>query len=224
MKSKDLLTLRKEKFSLLEEYEYYMVVENIQRRSKHQVQYKFQALIGIFLQTSVLITGNSLDINKLPTSTLESFALIIGLGISVIVFVLMLLWLDDAISIAGMERFLQDREKSLDTNTTANKKQNSEDPYFLNGWYWYRENNLNPSRLFSFKARIYDTAVFLSFGFPLLLILTSSIVLPDKPTTVSLTVLILSSLLLIISLIIVTFWRYQTKNLYNRKSTPKEPA
>jgi len=106
------------------------------RRSNNQFQYIRINLIniGVMFISSFLFKRDAFE--HIDTSFYISFITILSL-LSITLF---LMWIDDAFTIAGIDKFFQYCEKK----------------YSVDGWYAYRKIVLNKTNTFKFKAYILD--------------------------------------------------------------------
>jgi len=104
------------------------------------------------------------------------------------------MWIDDAFTIAGIDKFFQYCEKK----------------YNVDGWYAFRKKVLNTTKTFQFKAHIFNIAVLMSFVFPpmiaafLLLVSEINVYLID----------IFFSMIIFLLFILFYSWRKFSKNIY----------
>ena len=116
------------------------------RRSNNQFQYIRINLIniGVMFISSFLFKRDMFQ--TIDTNFYISFISILSL----LSLTLFLMWIDDAFTIAGIDKFFQDCEKK----------------YNVDGWYAFRKRVLNSTKTFKFKAHIFNIAVLMSFVFP----------------------------------------------------------
>ena len=127
------------------------------RRSRQQFECVRMNLISV----GVVSVSGIYSVVGASTDTLDAvsnnasiiFAMMVVL--TTISATLFLFWVDDAITIAGIDRFLRTKEKSVDTHG---------DLY----WYEYRA-QLNLTRYFQVKKWIFNFAIFFAFLCPPLL-------------------------------------------------------
>jgi len=116
------------------------------RRSNNQFQYIRINLIniGTMLISSFIFKYDLFQ--KIDKNFYIGFISILSL-LSLILF---LMWIDDALTIAGIDKFFLYCEKK----------------FGVDGWYNFRKRELNSTNTFQFKAYIFNIAIFISFVFP----------------------------------------------------------
>lgn len=141
-----------EKDILLKQFD--MLLEEKSRRSRQQFEYVRLSLVNVGILSlfgvfSVISGNDEINLNIQSNSTFL-FALMCVL--TLLSITLFLLWIDDALSIGGIDRFMATKERQIDTKG---------DLY----WYEYRK-KLNGTRPFIFKKWVFNTAIVLSFISP----------------------------------------------------------
>lgn len=202
-RSRSALQIEKTEESLLEEYEYLMLVENVQRRSNSQISYVKQTLTGILAQIAILGYDKILQTHESKLIIPDQALLTASLGIAVITFILMLFWLDDAITIAGIERYFQKSEGQK------------------NMWYNFRSEHLNNGKDFKLKAKLYNIAVIGSFCLPSILVFIYTVFLSESEVKTKVIVLVTSSVLLASAILIIRTWRTQAGSIYTHCQAKK---
>ncbi|WP_306150915.1 hypothetical protein [Roseovarius sp. MMSF_3281] len=131
-----------------------MLREEKNRRSRQQFEYVRLSLINVgvlsFFGIFSVVVGGGEVAQKIMQNAAFVFALMCVL--TVISITLFLFWIDDALTIAGIDRFLFRKEQSVDTKG---------DVY----WYEYRQ-HLNKTAAFRVKKWVFNLAVILSFISP----------------------------------------------------------
>ncbi|MGQ3486073.1 hypothetical protein [uncultured Roseovarius sp.] len=131
-----------------------MLREERARRSRQQFEYVRLSLINVgvlsFFGIFSVVAGGGEVAEKVSENAAFVFALMCVL--TIISITLFLFWIDDALTIAGIDRFLMRKERSVDTKG---------DVY----WYEYRQ-HLNRTAAFRIKKWIFNLAVVLSFISP----------------------------------------------------------
>ncbi|MEL6862095.1 MAG: hypothetical protein AAGL11_09670 [Pseudomonadota bacterium] len=124
------------------------------RRSKQQFEYVRLNLINVGILSLFGVLGVLSKDTGIASKLIEDATFLFALAgvFTIISATLFLFWIDDAITIAGMDRFLAMNEKRVDK---------SGDLY----WYEYRD-QLNKTTPFTFKKWAFNTAVFLAFICP----------------------------------------------------------
>ncbi|MCZ0813950.1 MAG: hypothetical protein ACQEVT_10625 [Pseudomonadota bacterium] len=135
-------------------HELTMLREEKARRSRQQFEYVRLSLINVgvlsFFGIFSVVAGGGEVAQKVAENAAFVFALMCVL--TVVSITLFLFWIDDALSIAGIDRFLLWKERSVDDRG---------DVY----WFEYRQ-QLNRTASFRLKKWIFNLAVVLSFVSP----------------------------------------------------------
>ncbi|MEO0574488.1 MAG: hypothetical protein AAF004_03430 [Pseudomonadota bacterium] len=183
------------------QHELEMLRQEKLRRSRQQFEYVRLSLINVGVLSffgifSVLGQDEDMFARIVENSTFV-FALMCVL--TVLSVTLFLFWVDDALSIAGIDRFLYQKEKQVD---------NTGDAY----WYEYRE-QLNRTGAFRAKKWIFNAGVLLSFVSPpfLFLIFAALHTALQIPTYVQIGGAVMFFLMLVTPLVL---WRKFSKRLY----------
>lgn len=178
-----------------------LVREERLRRSKQQFEYVRLSLINVgVLSLFGVFSVISKDVavaENIAANARFMFALMAVL--TVISVTLFLFWVDDAITIGGLDRFLLHKEESVDTKG---------DLY----WFEYRQ-QLNKTMPFQVKKWVFNLAIVLSFVCPPFLFGVFALLhdLLEIPVWVQITGATCFLMLLLIPLWI---WRRFTKRLY----------
>lgn len=116
------------------------------RRSNNQFQYIRLNLvnIGVMFISAFLFKKDAFQ--TIDANFYISFISILSL----LSLTLFLMWVDDAFTIAGIDKFFQ----------------YCEEKYNIYGWYAFRKETLNSTKTFKFKSYIFNVAVLMSFVFP----------------------------------------------------------
>jgi len=188
-----------EKDVLLKQIE--MLMQEKVRRSRQQFEYVRLSLVNVGILSlfgvfSVIAGNDQINANIQENSTFLFALMCVLTLLSVTLF---LFWIDDALTIGGIDRFLAVKEEKVDTKGEIY-------------WFEYR-NGLNKTRPFLFKKWVFNTAVVLSFISPPFLfaiftVLHQVLVVPFWTQVVG---GVLFFMILTLPLII---WRRFTKRLY----------
>lgn len=178
-----------------------MLREERLRRSRQQFEYVRLSLINVgvlsFFGIFSVATGGDELTRKLTENSTFIFALMAVLTLASIT--LFLFWIDDALTIAGIDRFFKIKEEAVD----------------LKGdifWYEYRD-GLNKTRVFAVKKWIFNLAVVMSFVSPPFLFMVFSML--HTMLLIPLWVQISGGVFFFMTLLIpLMIWRAFSKRLY----------
>lgn len=123
------------------------------RRSKQQFEYIRLNILNVGI-ISIFGILKIVDVDAgIASALLDNHKILISMMVvlSVISTTLFLFWVDDALTIAAIDRFLQQKEESVDKSGNLY-------------WYEYRE-GINSTSIFQMKKWIFNIAVFMSFIF-----------------------------------------------------------
>ena len=163
----------KDNSDVLLEGEYILLAEERVRRSSEQTEFLKFVLIGIVGQFAIFIFGLINDDNnifeKIDKETLDSVLLMVSAGVVVLTTLIFMFWLDHALTISVIDRFLKKKEQQNE----------------ILGWYTFRENYSKKTyfkflgiefNLMKFKIQVFQFSIFLSFLIPpILFIMIASI-------------------------------------------------
>lgn|GEM_PF-6117458 len=124
------------------------------RRSQQQFEYIKMSLISLTVSMLVGVLGliGQSAAKETALLAMQGYVLPIALVLSIISFTLFLFWIDDALTIAGLDRFMRHVEERVEGPQTIL-------------YYGFRD-HLNQSRAFKLKRWIFDTAILVTFFSP----------------------------------------------------------
>jgi hypothetical protein len=160
--------------------EYNAIVTVIDRRSQSQERFLLFNLTSSGVIFSVILDGIVKD---------NTILLIIPF----ISFILYLLWIDHAITIAALEKYIKEKNG------------------LKNGWYYYRE-QLNKQKIMKLKKHLYNLSVSLGFTGPS--ISAMAMYLWNRLDEIAITLLIIDLTLIVIQILFLIIWRRYSKDLY----------
>jgi hypothetical protein len=216
------IQLDKDNSDVLLEGEYLLLTEERIRRSSEQTEYLKFVLIGIIGQFAIFVFGLLNDdnniFNKIDKETLESVLLMVSAGVVVLTTLIFMFWLDHALTISVIDRFLKKKEQ-----------QNG-----ILGWYTFRENYSKKTyfkflgikfNLMKFKIQLFQFSIFLSFLIPpILFIMIASIssILKENQTLLETLNYATFSIFTLTLLFGLAIWSYSGNGIYFIKPNKDE--